>query len=639
MKNKFVFIAVLLFTATIGTLAGQWAKSFHFGERNLANSIAQTNDEREPSSPDCKFSRRAGSKSNPDQAQSQRGYRMAAKLRRFEIGRGQSGSTSLRGRLYRRRHIRHLSTRLTGHLGCETLLPLGTIEWQQVFGGSDEDEVNSVQQTLDGGYILYSTTASIGAGKSDVWLVKLLPNGTIEWQKTYGGADYEFARSAQQTADGGYILAGISFSLSQAGIWVAKIQANGMIEWQKAFQQGAISSNFAIQPSSEGGYALADRCQDGVFILKISALGAIEWQKGFKAPQKGGLASVAGLCQTSDNGYVVASHNTYSFHQGIYWLVKVNRQGALVWERAFEGSSDDQAACLRRTCDDCLLLAASNEAFNSTGKTGVYEDMMVMKLTPQGDLNAVCGLAVEVGNETLEPNIQPMDVGFQTNILRQFRALRILRWGLPTPKFMTFARGNSSLVLKTQIPPQEQPSRLRDSPPMIPVPRSPSGPSLPSSDYKFDRWWIGGASNLNNPLIVTMDSHQMVLAFFTTTKWDVGGGMGPGSISGCFIATAAYHSPLHPAVRLLRDFRDKRLLTNGPGRAFVSSYYKWSPAVAQIISRSAPLRFVLRIVLLPIIGAAALILGLGWPAGLAVGAGGSTMAIMKFRRGRRRRKE
>jgi hypothetical protein len=78
------------------------------------------------------------------------------------------------------------------------------------------------------------------------------------------------------------------------------------------------------------------------------------------------------------------------------------------------------------------------------------------------------------------------------------------------------------------------------------------------------------------------------------------------------VATAAYQSPLHPSVKLLREFRDRRLLTNGIGRAFVAAYYRWSPAAANAIARSGALRLLARALLVPVIAVAFIVLKLGW---------------------------
>ena len=83
---------------------------------------------------------------------------------------------------------------------------------------------------------------------------------------------------------------------------------------------------------------------------------------------------------------------------------------------------------------------------------------------------------------------------------------------------------------------------------------------------------------------------------------DTGGGStGSGGKSGCFIATAAYGSALDPRVEVLRNFRDRFLLTNAPGRAFVERYYAYSPPVADYISRHESVRAVVRGALIPIV--------------------------------------
>ena len=110
-------------------------------------------------------------------------------------------------------------------------------QWIKTYGGTGSEYMYAIQPTSDGGYIVAGETSSFGAGNSDAWLLKLNADGVIEWQKAYGGTGSEYMYSIQQTSDGGYIVAGETNS-SGAGdsdAWLLKLNENGTIQWQKTY--------------------------------------------------------------------------------------------------------------------------------------------------------------------------------------------------------------------------------------------------------------------------------------------------------------------------------------------------------------------------------------------------------------------
>ncbi len=150
----------------------------------------------------------------------------------------------------------------------------GTIQWQKAIGGSGEEVAQSIQLIKDGGYILVGNTNS-GDGdaignpqyKKSAWVIKLIQEGPIQWQKTYGGSNQEYFFSVRETQDNGYIIGGeatsndgdVSGNHGSYDAWIVKLDNMGALQWQKAI--GGSGFDFAhaysILQTSDGGYVFA----------------------------------------------------------------------------------------------------------------------------------------------------------------------------------------------------------------------------------------------------------------------------------------------------------------------------------------------------------------------------------------------
>ncbi len=310
----------------------------------------------------------------------------------------------------------------------------GTIEWQNTIGGSSNDELQSIQQTTDGGYILggYSqsgisgdkTEASQGSGYTDYWVVKLSAIGTIEWQNTIGGNRDDMLQSIQQTADGGYILGGYSKSgisgdkteaYQSSGYydyWVIKLSAIGTIEWQNTI--GGSNNDYlqSIQQTTDGGYILSGYSYSGIsgdktevsqggsdyWVVKLSATGTIEWQNTIGGSSTDYLQSIK---QTTDGGYILggssnsgisgdkteANQGSSSYYD--YWVVKLSTTGAIEWQNTIGGSSSDYLQSIQQTTDGGYILGGYSASGISGDKTEASQgnsDYWVVKLSATGTI-------------------------------------------------------------------------------------------------------------------------------------------------------------------------------------------------------------------------------------------------------------
>ncbi|MBN1324520.1 MAG: hypothetical protein JW986_11075, partial [Methanotrichaceae archaeon] len=321
----------------------------------------------------------------------------------------------------------------------------GALEWQKCLGGSYEEWAYSIQQTTDGGYIVAGYTWSNdgdvsgnhGGYEDDFWVVKLSPTGALEWQKCLGGSYGDSARSIQQTADGGYIVAGVTASNDGdvsgnhggSDYWVIKLSSSGTLEWQKCLGGSNYDDAYSIQQTTDGGYIVAGYTEsnDGdvsgnhggydSWVVKLSSSGALEWQKCLGGSESEWAFSIQ---QTTDGGYTVAGctgsndGDVSGNHGGIYdsWVVKLSSSGALEWQKCLGGCESERAFSIQQTTDGGYIVAGETSSYDDdvSGNHG-GSDYWVVKLSSTGSLEWQKCLGGSYGDSASSIQ-QTTDVGY-----------------------------------------------------------------------------------------------------------------------------------------------------------------------------------------------------------------------------------
>jgi len=283
----------------------------------------------------------------------------------------------------------------------------GNVMWNNTIGGNKIDYLSCIRQTADGGFILGGESQSKISGDKtancrgdyDYWVVKVDQDGIVQWDKTIGGNKKDYLYSIQQTSDGGYIVggysqSGISGDKTQASrgdydYWVVKLNSTGSIVWDKTIGGNNGDFLYSIVPTSDGGYLLGgtsgskisgEKTQDqygytDYWIVKIDQYGNVLWDKTIGGSDEDYLYCVK---KVSTGGFILGGYSESNISgtktenckgDYDYWIVKVDNNGNVVWDKTIGGSGSDELLSLQPTTDGGYILGGSSESNISGDKT------------------------------------------------------------------------------------------------------------------------------------------------------------------------------------------------------------------------------------------------------------------------------
>lgn len=297
-------------------------------------------------------------------------------------------------------------------------------QWVRKYGGSEVDIPFAIKFTTDGGTIVAGYTDSKNGDVStqpnreywDLWIVKLDRCGNIEWERSFGGTNYESARDVVQTTDGGYIVAGETNSTDGgvvAGfggtkdIWILKLDATGTLLWQKRYGGSGLDIANHIHLLNDGTFLLTASSSsndgnitgnhgtagytDGV-LMKLDASGNLLWSRCYGGSKNeelldieiiNGRTYIAGYANSTD-GDIPPQQKNYDV-----WLLALDANGNKVFSKVYGGSQNDVAYSMTRGNNGSLTLAGyttSNDGDVSGAKGS--QDYWIININPAtGNLN------------------------------------------------------------------------------------------------------------------------------------------------------------------------------------------------------------------------------------------------------------
>jgi len=299
----------------------------------------------------------------------------------------------------------------------------GTIQWSRTYGGNDDDRGEQIIQTIDGGYALvgYSKSSdgdvSSNEGLHDHWILKLDASGNIQWQNSFGFSGSDQAFSIIQTTDGGYFSAGfLDVSASDGAgnegrqtqrhgvgeFWAHKLDAQGQLVWRRYFggtnndrAYGAIETvggNLMLVGASESDdFDVTDsKGSYDFWAVLLDDQGTLLWQQSYGGSE---IEIAYAVTPTADGNFLIvgdtrSSNGDISTSNGSadVWVIKIDEQGTLLWEKTFGGSGFDSARDVTLLSDGFAITGASRSLDGDVDENKGQSDFWVLKIDTNGNL-------------------------------------------------------------------------------------------------------------------------------------------------------------------------------------------------------------------------------------------------------------
>ena len=297
------------------------------------------------------------------------------------------------------------------------------LEWQKHFGGSENDKALDIIQTLGGDFIVLGSSESSdldvsgNAGSKDFWLIKLSNNGMLLWEKSFGFLGEDYGTTLLETKDGGFLITGVldvsasngqgnakSTIINHAGgdYWVLKTNHLGALEWSRYFGGSFTEIPLGIVETDNHNYIIVGSSDSNDFnisnnkgsydfwMTKIATDGSLLLEKTFGGSE---IDEASAITATNDGNFIIVG-NTRSADKDVsknngaadIWILKVSKEGNLIWEKTIGGSSFDVAKAIYKTQDNGFLIAGSSRSLDNGFQNKGQNDALILKIDENGNL-------------------------------------------------------------------------------------------------------------------------------------------------------------------------------------------------------------------------------------------------------------
>jgi len=323
--------------------------------------------------------------------------------------------------------------------------PEGSLQWSKTYGGSKDDRGQSVVQTKDGGFALtgYSQSddgdASNNEGFHDNWIVKLDASGELEWEKSFGFSGHDHSYDILQTNDNGLFFVGFlditsaradgntekRSSLTRHGVgefWGTKVDDKGDLQWRGYFGGTNNDRAHAVVQADDGGFVMTGftesddydisntRGSYDFWVVKVDDKGNLVWERSLGGS---GIEISQDIAKTKDGGYVITG-NTFSSDTDVsknngesdFWLIKLDADGNLVWEKSYGGTQFDAAQSVVASKDGGYIITGNSKSndLDATANSG-ENDIWLIKTNASGNLiwqKSFGGTELDFGFDAIE---------------------------------------------------------------------------------------------------------------------------------------------------------------------------------------------------------------------------------------------